>query len=386
MKRLILLCLLWVISGVSLSIAQTTTTTNPDATITFPPPVYVVRGEFEVRGSADVANMSNYFLEFRLLNDDLTPQGDDIAWIPATLPNSAPVTDGVLGIWNTETAEDGLYELRLTVNVSRSAPIYFVVSPLRIENELPPFVTLEATATPNQIVRATATRPALNRPTLAATPTAFDGSPRVTAITDANVRAGDSVAYERIGVLLTGESAPILGRSSGGSGWFYIQLNTGRRGFIAPSTVSVTGNIENLQLINPPPTPTPTFTPTPPSNGNLIINGGQTVPTRPDCGTAFSVQLNVTNIGTRSTLAGATVLVQDFDVATGAQTTIATGTIPVLNPGDNFVVVIPLTVSSYPARDHRITATVDSLSQLIEENEGDNTFSFEYRLRQGACP
>ncbi|MCU0499531.1 MAG: hypothetical protein MUF87_19450 [Anaerolineae bacterium] len=384
MKRLMLLCLLWIISGVSLSTAQTTT--NSDATISFPPPVYVVRGEFEVRGSADVPNMSNYFLEFRPLNDDLTAQGDDIAWIPATLPNSAPITDGVLGVWNTETAEDGLYELRLTVNVARSAPVYFVVSPLRVENELPPFVTLEATPTPNQLVRATATRASLSRPTLAATPTAFDASPRVTAITDANVRAGDSVAYERIGVLLTGESAPILGRSAIGSGWFYIQLDTGRRGFIAPSTVTVTGNIENLQLITPPPTPTPTFTPTPPANGNLIINGGQTVPTRPDCGTAFSVQLNVTNIGTRSTLAGATVLVQDFDVATGAQTTIATGTIPVLNPGDNFVVVIPLTVSSYPARDHQITATVDSLSQLIEENEGDNSFSFVYRLRQGGCP
>ena len=40
----------------------TTTPVNPNATITWPPPVYVLRGEIDIRGTANVPNMSNFFI------------------------------------------------------------------------------------------------------------------------------------------------------------------------------------------------------------------------------------------------------------------------------------------------------------------------------------
>jgi len=37
----------------------TDTEINPNATISWPPPVYVLRGQFTIRGSANLANMTN---------------------------------------------------------------------------------------------------------------------------------------------------------------------------------------------------------------------------------------------------------------------------------------------------------------------------------------
>ncbi len=49
----------------------TSTPVDPNANISWPPPVYVLRGEFTVRGAANLPNMVSYFLEFRPLNPDL---------------------------------------------------------------------------------------------------------------------------------------------------------------------------------------------------------------------------------------------------------------------------------------------------------------------------
>ncbi|PJF29043.1 MAG: hypothetical protein CUN52_10365, partial [Phototrophicales bacterium] len=40
---------------------------NPNANISFPPPVYFLRGEMQIYGSANLPNMANYFLEYRPL-------------------------------------------------------------------------------------------------------------------------------------------------------------------------------------------------------------------------------------------------------------------------------------------------------------------------------
>ncbi len=360
----------------------TATLFNPEANISFPPPVYLLRGAIDIRGTADLPDMLNYFLEFRRLGDDLSVPDASAPWIPATLPVTQPVVEGILGTWNTTITGDGLYELRLTVNVRGQQPITYRVSPLRVENVLPPFVTPEGNQGPSII---TATRPV--RATLAPTPTPFAGRPTVTAVTDANVRQGDSLIYPVIGSLLTGQTATVVGISSGGSGWYYIQLSTGRRGFISPSVVSFAGTLDDVPLIQPPATPTPTFTPTPPFSGDLIINGNALVPDSPRCNEQFEVQLNVANIGAASTSSQVTVRIQDQDILSGTVTNVVNGTLPIImEPGRNFVVVIPITVSSFGGRDHRITATVDANNQVIEENENNNTFSFDYRLRLGTCP
>ena len=118
---------------------------DPNANITWPPPVLVVRGEFRLYGTANVPNFSSYFIEYRRLNDDFTIN-EDGTWLPATLPSSARVTDDVLGVWNTTTIEDGPYEIRMTINVSEGSPVFVLVNPLRVENTRSP--SAPATATP----------------------------------------------------------------------------------------------------------------------------------------------------------------------------------------------------------------------------------------------
>ena len=88
---------------------------NPDANISFPPPVYVVSDSIDIRGTVNLSNVTSYLVEFRpLVLDAMGEEAEDEPpWFPAIAPQQAPVVDDILGIWNTLTARDGLYELRL---------------------------------------------------------------------------------------------------------------------------------------------------------------------------------------------------------------------------------------------------------------------------------
>jgi hypothetical protein len=144
MRRMMVMVLIGAVLALAAAPAAGQTTTagfNPNGNISFPPPVYVLRGQVEIRGSANLANMTGYFLEYRELNADLTANEDSL-WFPAVLPRAAAVLDDVLGVWDTTQTPDGLYELRLTVSISGAPPFLYVVSPLRVENEPPPFVIM----------------------------------------------------------------------------------------------------------------------------------------------------------------------------------------------------------------------------------------------------
>lgn len=246
---------------------------DPNANITWPPPVYVLRGDFEVRGTVNIDDAVSYFLEFRPLNEDLTPQEDTVPWIPAILPARGPVEDDVLGIWNTAVVPDGPYELRLTINVSSGEPIHARVGPLRVENDPPPFAITPTVAAPIATNTPLATPvPDQSLPTLVPTPTAFSTNPEAVAVISGNVRAGDNTGYDIIGSLVVNQRVQVVGRSSSGSGWWYIELPNGRRGFVAPSVVQVSGDLSGLPRINPPATPTPVATATPELPDATITN------------------------------------------------------------------------------------------------------------------
>jgi uncharacterized protein YgiM (DUF1202 family) len=368
--------------------------TNPNVVISWPPPVYTLRGEIDVRGTVNLPNLANYFLEFRMLDaETFLPPNPDVPWLPASLPTTGTVLDDILATWDTMTVEDGLYELRLTANVSRQGPTHFLVSPLRVENTLPPFLTpdliLEASATPSIIIgqpTPTSGGIVIVRPTLASTPTSISNDPVVTANLDSNVRSGDDTAYPVVGSLPSGFSAPVLGIANTGSGWYYIELNNGRRGFISPTVVSISGNLANVPRIQPPPFPA-TATPTPlPATGDVIANGVGLVPVEPRCNETFEVQVNVTNAGAVTFGSGGTVQVRLQNVASGSITATGFGNFPALTPGQNHVVVIPLITNQNGGQDHRILVTADVNNNIVETNEGNNTFtSATFRLRNPDC-
>jgi uncharacterized protein YraI len=369
--------------------AQDAAPADPNNNVTWPPPVYVLRGQVELRGTANLPGMSSYFIEFRPLADDLSIPDANAPWYPATLPSQTPVIENVLGTWNTETAPDGLYELRLTINISGRQPAFFRVSPLRIENNPPPWANI-ATSTPAPL--PTNTVVPQTRATLVPTPTAVSTTPQAIARVDANVRTGDDVAYARITFLLAGQSVPIIGLSSFNSGWYYIQLPDGTRGWVAPSVVRAEGDLSSLPRINPPPLPTPvaTVTPlptaTPVTQANLLISGWELVPAQPVCGESFTIKANVTNTGTQASATSGSIGVQDVHTGTGTLAGSTLGGFPVMQPGANFVAVMPLTVSTFYDQEHRITLTLDSNNEVAETNEADNVTIITYTLAKGNCP
>ena len=317
------------------------TLVNSAANISFPSPVYVVRESVDIRGTITLPTMRNYFVEFRPLVIDETDAlpSEQRPWFPATLPMTSPVIDDVLGTWNTFTAPDGLYEIRLTIN----------------------------------------------------TPTAFSTGPQVVALVDSNVRSGDTTEYDRIGFLFSGDSAPIIGISSFNTNWYYIQLPSGRRGFVAPSVVRSEGDLTNLPRINPPPPPTPiptntpTPTATPETSANLVVSKVTLDPNPPKCNKTFTIFVTVKNTGSGASSVGGSISVTDARTADGTVIESTLGAFPALDPDGTFEGIIPITVDTFYNEDHTLTIRIDSTGVVPETNEADNTFTIVYELAKANC-
>ena len=380
---------------------------NPEINITFPPAVYVVSGSVDVRGTVSIADLSNFFIEFRPLALGMDSAEDDAErqWFPATLPRIIPVTDDILGSWNTVLQHDGLYELRLAVNPNSESPAYFRVSPIRIENTPPSFVAAEQAAVvvepvtdEQQVAEEAAEEPAPEteepeapEPEATATP---DPRPRVIALVNSNVRAGDSTQYTVIGGLHEGDSALIKGLSSFNTGWFYIELPSGRSGFIHPNIVRAEGDLSNLARINPPPLP-PTPIPVPtavpaapaaPSTGaNLIMRDIVINPHPADCRKGYSIQVTVENNGNGAATSSGVIRVTDLvqGEPQRERTNIGFGPLPA---GANQQVEGYLTPTVHVGRLHNINFELDYGNQIAETNENDN-FHAEapYILGKGDC-
>jgi len=387
---------------------------NPEAHISYPPPVYVVRDSVDIRGTVTLETMRNFFIEFRPLVLDMmmdAEEEEENQWFPATLPRIEAVTDDVLGTWNTVTLRDGLYELRLQINIGGDAPEFYRVSPIRVENNPPPFAAEQQMA----MVEEPAEEPAddmadddmadddmADEPEEAAPepePTE-DPRPRVISMVNANVRAGDSTAYSVVGFLLDGESALVKGISSRGSGWYYIELANGRSGFIYPFIVNTEGDLSNLPRINPPPPPPPTPVPIPTavpapaqqpqpqpqSNVDLVIGNVQVHPHPVSCRETYEIQVLVRNAGSGSAPSGGIISVEDRGQnGTGrAETTrIAYGA---LAAGAQQLVVGHLTPTIHVETIHHINVRVDADNQVVEINEGNNIHATApYFLSKGSC-
>jgi uncharacterized protein YgiM (DUF1202 family) len=354
---------------------------DPNASIISPPPVFVVRGEVTVEGSANLPDMVSYFLEYRPLNEDLTAD-EEAPWLPATLPNRSPVENGTLGVWDTSIETDGVYELRLTINVQDGDPVHFRVSPLRVENAgLTPVAPTQA-ATPivlptigGQITPLAPQATATAAPLLP-TPTQFDPTPRVTANVNANVRASDNTNSAIVGSLPPGESAPILGISSTGSGWYYIELANGSRGWIAGGIVQVEGSLNAVPRIAPPATPTPTFTPTP-SMPDITLTGVRYDRGEIKQGEGFRIIVRVRN--------NSGVSVPDNQVLctvapSGSERSAFVGT---LNAFEERDVTLPeLTLNSGGGANITVNCAVDVNRVVAETDENNNYFSITTPLRE----
>lgn len=375
-------------TGTPASAASSTPAPNPFVNISYPPPVYVVRGEFDIRGTANLPLLSNYFIEFRPLEGDLLSANGQAIFFPAILPSTTTVQDDVLGTWDTSLVPDGIYELRLTVNVTGVAPQTALVSPIRVENNPPPFAQL---ALPTAAV-APAT--AVPQPTAVPVTPTTDPAPigTITPAT-ANVRTGDGQNYPIIGSLARGTSVQLIGLSNRGSNWYQVRIPSGQLGWMAASVLSISGNVATLPLVAPPPppptaipptlTPTPIpLTPTPSTSADYTAGNASLNPASPQCNQQFIVSLDIANLGT-ATLPGGFLQVTDTRALDNSLPTSVTVAFPVINPNQTINVQVPLTISTFFNENHRITLVIDPSNILPESNEGNNVRTIDYLLVQG---
>lgn len=105
------------------------------AIISGPAQSEVVTGQVEISGSASHPSLyAGYELEF----DSLTDTGE--IWIPIGQRITQPVTNGILGVWDTVTLRvpDGTYQIRLSVFLSDGSPaVEFVVRDIQVLNTAP---------------------------------------------------------------------------------------------------------------------------------------------------------------------------------------------------------------------------------------------------------
>jgi len=371
------------------------TAADPNANISWPPVVYVLRGSFEVRGTANLANMTNYFLEFRPLNASLQPVGSDTDWFPAVLPSASAVQEDVLGVWDTTLVADGLYELRLSVNVSAGSPVVISVSPLRIENVPSPFAAVP-TAFPTAFPTLA---PVQVQPTVAVQPTATPDRGPIARITtpNGNVRQGDGLSFPIVLSLPQGTELSIIGVSTTGSRWYRVQAPNGQVGWMSPDIVETSGDLTGLPGVVPPPAPPtaiPTLipatgvplTPVPASSANLVAGIAALDPSVPNCNQTFTVGLDVANLGTTATTATGTISLTDVRIADGSTQGSTTGGFPIIQPNQTVRINMPLTISTFHSEGHRITMVIDPGNQVPESNRGDNTRVIEYTLQKASCP
>ncbi len=351
---------------------------EPTAEFSWPPPVYVLRGEVSLPGTVNLAGMAGYFIEYRPLDEDLTAPATR-AWLPVTLPTSIPVVDDVLGTWNTSMVADGLYELRLNVLVAGAEASHTILGPLRVENdrmvEVEPAVTEEMAAED-------------------VTPVS-DETPRVTARVNANVREGDSTRFRPIDALLAGESAPILGVSSRGTAWYQIALPNGHRGWISHVVVIVSGATDNLPRIQPPPVPVAIAPPTVVPVGDVDLVAGFMRHNSPDgiikCGVGFTIEVDVANFGTARSPGGRVRFVDHALRSDGSKLDNypqeETGHFPPIEPGQTVGAKAELTVSRHVNRRHNIYAYINFDNAIPERTTANNNAQMGpgYKLAPGNC-
>jgi uncharacterized protein YgiM (DUF1202 family) len=117
--------------------------------------------------------------------------------------------------------------------------------------------TAVADLPPGPIIAPTVTLPGENAPPSSpATPVSPDGRPRVRLLVDLNIRSGPSVQYERVGFLLGGDTAVILGQHAD-SGWWRIEcppLADGNQCWVSGgSQYTVASNTDSVPTIPAPP-------------------------------------------------------------------------------------------------------------------------------------
>jgi hypothetical protein len=205
----------------------------------------------------------------------------------------------------------------------------------------------------------------------------------VTSNTDVNVRVGPGTAYDIIGYLPTGGTAPIAGRNDA-STWWYIEFAAGSGGhaWIAGSVTTASCLPDVVQVVAAPPLPTAAPTevpaaqdededeaapPEPAAMPDLGISQYTLSPNPPTQGQPVAVSISVYNYGN----APAGAFTVEWWSSTGADSPRCSWTITSVPAHGGYVKSCNYSYPSwYAFIDTRVV--VDSGNTVAESNEANN--------------
>jgi hypothetical protein len=195
--------------------------------------------------------------------------------------------------------------------------------------------------------------------TLSPTPvfTATSVIPLISVTVPTNCRIGPGKVYDRVGALLVGEVAEVVGRDLNGNYW-YIRNPNNSNGYcwLWGEYATLTGNFAALPVFTPPPTPTPMPDFDADYDGLESCNGWW-----PDIwldntgGITFeSISMTVRDTDTDIVISTYSDIFQDLDGCSNSSMRER------LNPGDSRVVSGPIFTYNLTGHDLRATITLCS--------------------------
>ncbi len=96
-----------------------------------PVPGNIISGNAQIIGSALHPQFLQYQLEY-----GPEPNSSNL-WYPIGIVTQTPVLNGQLGVWNTTSAPDGLYTIRLRVTLRDGTSIITAINSIRVQNRTP---------------------------------------------------------------------------------------------------------------------------------------------------------------------------------------------------------------------------------------------------------
>lgn len=125
MQRFILILLVILTLSITTSAQSDSIMVNWDATVN------TVVGSVELIGTANIPNQQIFFVEAAPY-DPAAPVTD--LWTPIILPQFIPKTNATLGIWDTTTFADGIYQLRLHAVDANQQSFFYALAPIGVNN------------------------------------------------------------------------------------------------------------------------------------------------------------------------------------------------------------------------------------------------------------
>ena len=260
--------------------------------------------------------------------------------LACVVPSLSVAPTPLPGAMETQVAQMIVVALTQTAQSIPPTPIPTDTPPFTFTPELPTF-TPTVTVTPSPVF----------------TPTS--AIPLISVSVATNCRVGPGRVYDRVGALVVGQTAEVIGRNNAGNYWYIRNPNrTTDFCWLWGEYATVTGNLAALPVFTPPPTPTPMPNFDPDYGGrDSCVGWWVEIDLYNNGGIQFkSVALTVRDLDTDVSLTLYTDGFVDNDGCTDSVTRSN------LNPGDTRVVSSP--AFTYDPNDHDLRATITLCSNL----------------------